>query len=259
MSRARQRRFEPVEVRTAFALARVERDPRRPSGRVLLLGQQEASYSDVADPSRLEWSYVRRIGDVVDLYRPPRSAVDVVHVGGGAGTLARYVAATRPGSRQELYEIDHDVAKLAREHLGLRPGPRLRVRVGDGAALLRRRAGASADLVIGDAFTGPLVPPALLAPEHAAEVRRVLRPSGVYVVNLVDQRDLADAAGQSRRLRGLYAHVAAIAPRKVLRRRAAGNVILVASAAPLPLRALARRASASLDREQVVDAGTFLG
>ena len=248
-------------MQTAFTLARVEADPRRPSGRILLLGPQEASYSDLVDPTRLEWSYVRRIGDVIDLFRPPSSAADVVHVGGGAGTLARYVAATRSGSWQELYEIDPGVTALAREHLGLRPSPWLRVRTGDAAALLRRRADESADLVIGDAFEGSpaSVPPVLLTEDHAEEVRRVLRPGGVYVVNVVDEPALSIVREQAALLRERFAHVLAIAPRKVLRRRAGGNVLLVASAQPLPLDALARRAAASLDRELVVDAGTFLG
>ena len=246
-------------MQTAFTLARVEPDPRRASGRILLLGPQEASYSDLVDPTRLEWSYVRRIGDVVDLFRPPASAIDAVHIGGGAGTLARYIAATRSRSSQELYELDPDVAALAREHLGLRSGPRLRVRVGEGAALLRRRADVSADLVIGDAFTGPDVPQVLLTEEHASEVRRVLRPGGVYVLNLVDRPTLEVVRSQVALLRARFAHVAAIAPRKVLRGRAGGNVLLVASAAPLPLEALAERAAVSMDREQVVDAGTVLG
>ena len=248
-------------MQTEHALARVEGDPHRPSGRVLLLGPQEASYSDVADPTRLAWSYVRRIGDVVDTFRPASSAVDVVHIGGGAGTLARYVAATRPGSRQELYELDAGVAALAREHLGLRSAPRLRVRIGEGSALLRRRAEGSADLVIGDAFEGtpPEVPAALLTPAHAVEVHRVLRGSGVYVLNLVALPDLSVAREQSALLRGVFRHVAAIAPRKVLRGRAGGNILLVASDGRLPLTALARRAAASLEREHVVDAGTVLG
>ena len=66
--------------------------------------------------------------------------------------------------------------RVAREHLGLRTHPRLRVRIGDAAALLPRRADASADLVIGDAFVGLDVPAALTTRAFAAEVRRVLRP-----------------------------------------------------------------------------------
>ena len=47
---------------------------------------------------------------------------------------------------------------VAREHLGLRATPRLRVKVGDAAELIATRPERSADLVIGDAFDGPDVP-----------------------------------------------------------------------------------------------------
>ena len=92
----------------------------------------------------------------------------MLHVGGGACALPRYVAATRPRSRQLVWEIDPGVVVLAREHLGLRATPRLRVKVGDAAVLIPARPERSADLVIGDAFDGPDVPAQL----STAGVRR---------------------------------------------------------------------------------------
>ena len=134
----------PVERRTAFALAEVVADPRRPSARTLLLDGREAGQVDLADPRRLTFAYMRRIADLIDAFRPPGTALDVLHVGGGACALARYVEATRPRSRQLVWEIDAGVVALAREHLGLRATPRLRVKVGDAAELIRARAGALA-------------------------------------------------------------------------------------------------------------------
>jgi hypothetical protein len=46
--------------------------------------------------------------------------------------------------------------------------------------------------------------------------------------------------------------VALVAPRAIVRHRAGGNVLVLASAAPLPLEALALRATASMDREEIV-------
>ena len=69
---------------------------------------------------------------------------------------------------------------------GLRPLPGLRVRVGDARQRLAERPAGSADVVVGDAFSGVLVPPHLATLEFAAEVRRVLRPDGVYVLNVID-------------------------------------------------------------------------
>ena len=254
------RAARPVEAATTFGRARIEPDPRHPGGRTLVLDEREASYLDLEDPTRLPWPYVRRIGDVVDAFRPTGTAIDAVHLGGGACTLAHYVAATRPRSRQEVIEIDEGLVALAREHLGLRSSPRLRVRVGDAALLLPRRPDASVDLVVGDAFDGPDVPEALLTAASAREVRRVLRPRGTYVLNVVDAPPLAIARAAAAVLLDVFTELAVVAPRKILRARGHGNVVVVASSGALPIDALRARAAASPDREEVLagaDARTF--
>jgi spermidine synthase len=255
--RGRERRARPapapVERRTPYALAEVVADPRRPSSRLLLLDGREAGQVDLADPRRLEFAYMRRIADLVDAFRPPGTAIDAVHVGGGAFALARYVAATRPRSRQDVLELDPGVVALAREHLGLRPSPRLRVRVGDAAELLRVRPDRSADLVIGDAFDGPDVPAQLAGAAFAADVRRVLRPAGVYALNVIDVPPLAAVHAHDAVLRAAFGHVAWVGPPGVVRARAPGNVVLLAGMAPLPLAALRRVAAAAVPREQLVE------
>jgi spermidine synthase len=196
---------------------------------------------------------VRRIGDVIDVFRPVGSAIDVVHLGGGAATLARYVAATRPRSHQVVVELDPGVVDLAREHLGLRTHPRLRVRVGDAAVLLPKRPDASVDLVVTDAFDRPAsIPEALTTPAFAVELRRVLRPAGIHVLNVVDARGVPHARAHASTLHQTFEHVALVVPRAMLRNRASGNALVLASASPLPLRDLATRAAGSLDREEIV-------
>jgi spermidine synthase len=255
--RGRERRGRPapapVERRTAFALAEVIADPRRPSTRTLLLDGREAGQVDLADPRRLEFAYMRRIADLIDAFRPPGTALDALHIGGGACALARYVEVTRPRSRQLVWEIDAGLVALAREQLGLRTSPRLRVKVGDAAELIRGRPERSADLVIGDAFDGPFVPAQLASADFVAQVRRVLRPAGVYALNVIDVPPLDEVRAHAALLDGAFAHVAWVAPPGVLRARAPGNVVLLASAAPLPLAALRRAATAAVPREQVLE------
>ncbi|WP_246291224.1 hypothetical protein [Lentzea indica] len=50
------------------------------------------SHVDLDDPAYLEFEYVRRLGHIVDLTAPSR----VLHLGGGALTLARYVSVLLP-------------------------------------------------------------------------------------------------------------------------------------------------------------------
>jgi SAM-dependent methyltransferase len=220
---------------------------------MLFLDGHESSYVDLADPTHLEFSYVRRVGDVLDLVRPPRQPVDVLHVGGGGFTLPRYVAATRPRSRQLVFEHDGGLVQVAREHLGLRAAPGLRVRVGDARRRLVERPSGSADVVIGDAFSGVLVPPHLATLEFAAEVRRVLRPDGVYVLNVIDCPPLRVSRAEAATLLAAFDHVALTADRDLLRERDAGNVVFVASAALLPLAELACSGARGQFPEDVLD------
>ena len=199
-SRGRARRGRPapapVAVQTEHALAEVIADPHRPSSRTLLLDGREAGQVDLQDPRALAFAYMRRIADLIDAFRPPGTAIDVLHVGGGACALPRYVDATRPRSHQLVFELDPGVVALARAHLGLRAFPRLRVRVGDAADLIGACEPRSFDLVIGDAFDGPHVPARLSTAAFAAQVRRVLRPSGQLIASIVHPfRDRGRFAG----------------------------------------------------------------
>lgn len=250
----RARATAPVELRTDHALAEVIADPFRPSCRTLLLDGRESGQVDLDDPRRLTFAYMRRIADLIDAFRPPGAGVDALHLGGGAFALPRYLAATRPASRSEVFELDPGVVRLAREHLRLRPSPRLRVKVGDAADLLPAKPDRCADLVIGDAFDGPNVPARLSGPEFAAEVARVLRPAGVYALNVIDVPPLDEVRAHAAALGAAFAHLAWVGPAGVLRARAPGNVVLLASAVPLPVAALRRAATAAVPREQVLAA-----
>ena len=255
--RGRERRGRPapapVARQTAHALAEVIADPRRPSSRTLLLDGREAGQVDLVDPRVLAFAYMRRIADVIDAFRTPGTAIDVLHVGGGACALPRYVAATRPRSRQIVWEIDPEVVALAREHLGLRGFPGVRVKVGDAGELIGARPDRSADLVIGDAFDGPDVPASVSGVGFAGEARRVLRPAGVYALNVIDRPPLDAVAAHDAAIRSVFPCVAWVAPPGVLRGRAPGNVVLLASGVPLPLDALRRAAQAAVPREQVLE------
>ncbi|MEN3356812.1 MAG: hypothetical protein V7637_794 [Mycobacteriales bacterium] len=250
------------DLTTTYSVARLEEDPSRPSGRLLFLGGIECSYVDLADPRHLEFSYVRRIADVVDLFRPARAPIEAVHVGGGGVTLPRYIAATRPRSRQVVYEKDAGLVELARRYLGLRTTPTLRVRIGDARERLAERPPGSVDLLVGDAFDGVVVPPHLATLEFAAEVARVLRPDGVYALNIIDCPPLRVSRTAAATVLAGFEHVALVTAADLLKERDAGNVVLLASAAPLPLAALARAAGRGpqpdllLERPAVV---TFAG
>ena len=86
----------------------------------LRVGRTDQSYVDLDDPLRLEFDYVQRLVDVLDNVAE-RQRLRVIHVGGAAMTLPRYVAATRPNSAQIVLEPDTELTAFVRRHLPLRP------------------------------------------------------------------------------------------------------------------------------------------
>jgi SAM-dependent methyltransferase len=156
----------------------------RTSSWLLFINGVPQSAVDVADPGYLEFEYVRRIGHVADLAFPPGQPLRVLHLGGGALTLPRYLQHTRPGSRQLVAEVDDALTALVREHLPLPARHRIRVRAADARAVAESAREGSYDLVIADVFAGAVTPPHLTTAEFAAANARALRPGGVYAVNV---------------------------------------------------------------------------
>ena len=236
--------WDGVEIRT---------DPDNPAGRLMLIDGVDASYVDLEDATYLDFSYVRRIGDLIDVAWPEGQPVSALHIGGAGATLPRYIRATRPRSRQVVFEIDDRVLRLARAHLGLRSSALLKVRHEDARLGLARVDDASQDLVVGDAFEGTRVPRLLGSVEAAEQIARVLRPAGLYVMNVIDSPPLAYARAQITTLTSVFASLAAIADPGVLRVRRTGNIVFVAGQQELPVAALATRARHSPVPERVMD------
>ncbi len=240
-SRSAGRTAAPVRVESTLGVLEIVPDPDRPAGRILLIDGDVHGYCDLDDPAHLELDYVARIGGALELIAPRGAAQDVLHLGGGAFSLPRFLASTRPQVRQTVVERSAAVIKLAEKQLRLRRGERLRVICGDGGTTVERSPDARWDLVIGDAFVGVEIPESMATAVFAAEVRRVLRPGGSYLLNVIDQPPWPVAAAQVAHLRGAFGYVAGFAGREVARRRHAGNLLLLASDAPLPLDGLTRR------------------
>jgi spermidine synthase len=158
---------------------------------------------------------------------------DVLHVGGGGLTFPRYLAVSSPLSRHTVLELDPVVLATAREELGFSQGDRIRVVLGDARLSIGALADGAFDLVVGDAFGGLSVPWHLTTREFVAEIERVLRPGGRYVMNLIDGEAFRFARAQAATLQVVFPNVALLAGGSSLAGRSGGNVVLVASAGPL--------------------------
>jgi hypothetical protein len=141
----------------------------------------DASYVDLADVRHLEFDYLRWMRIVLHATRARR----VLHIGGGACALARALAAEDPDGRQEVCEVDGDVLALARQHLGLRRAPGLRVRHAEGRAHVAGQRDRSWDAIVIDAFLGARVPAPLITVEALVDAARV---APLTLINVVDNR-----------------------------------------------------------------------
>jgi spermidine synthase len=224
-------------------LAQLVPDPDRRRAWTLLIDGAPQSHVDLDDPAHLSFEYQRRLGHVVDLAAPPGKPLHAVHLGGGACTLARYLAATRPRSTQQVVERDARLVELVRRRLPLDAGARIRVRSTDARAGLAKVPDGWADLVVTDVFSDARTPAHLTSTEFLDEVRRALAPTGVYTANLADGPPLAHLRGQIATAAARFAEVALIADPAVLRGKRFGNAVLVASDGPLPIAELTRRAA----------------
>ncbi len=196
------------------------------------------SHVDLDDPSRLFFEYVQRIGHVIDEWGDPGQPMTALHLGAGALTLPRYIHATRPGSRQQVIELDEALVGFVREHLPLPRQSGIRVRYGDARAMLARLPAAlhgAVDLVVVDVFSGARIPAHVTSAEFYREASAFLAPGGIIAVNIADGPGLAFARGQAATLRLVLDDVAALAETSVLKGRRFGNVVLIASASELPL------------------------
>src|SRR5580693_6924598 len=241
-----------VQADVTSGVAELVADADRPRAWTLRVDGTPQSHVDLDDPEYLEFEYVRWLGHLADLAAPPGAPLEVLHLGGGGLTLARYVAATRPGSSQLAVELDATVAALVRERLPLDQRPRragggragrVRVRIGDARAVLEQLPAGSFDLVVADLFAGARTPAHLTSAEFAAAAAQVLAPDGCYAVNIGDGPPLAYARAQVATVGSVFAQVCLIADPGVLRGRRFGNLVLAAAQGELPLAGLARRAA----------------
>ena len=262
-----------VHQEVRLGVAELVPDLDRADAWLLFIDGVPQSGVDLDDPGYLEFEYVRRIGHVADLAFPPGEPLRVLHLGGGALTLPRYLQHTRPGSRQLVAEVDDALTRLVRERLPLPAGHRIRVRAADARAVTESARAASYDLVVADVFAGAVTPAHLTTAEFAAATARVLRPGGVYAVNVAaglsppggttprtprqsprgdsgtwqfartaayPRGGLDEARSAVATIRSEYRETCMIAEASVLRGRRRGNLVIIGSDQPLPETALGR-------------------
>jgi spermidine synthase len=242
-----------------FGAARLLRDPRRKGGWTLLVEEVQQSYVDMHDPTHLYFEYTRRIGSIVDAAAPAGAPLRVLHLGGGAFTMPRYVAATRPGSVQVVVERDRRLAAFVQRVLPLPPEAGIELRFGDARETVQRLAPAGYDLVIGDVYDAAQMPESVSDVTFAAAVARLLADGGIYALNVADLAPLSFSRAQAATLRTAFADLCLIVRPDLLRGRRFGNVVFAAAvdSGRLPLDRLAAAAGRDVQPARVVSGASL--
>lgn len=231
----------PCDYETTYNCAIVETDDDNPSGRTLILDRVRNSYVDLDDPTNLEFRYIKLFADVIDAMAPS-GPLDVVSIGGGGFTMPGYLRSTRPGTNNTVLEIDDTLVEIGRTELAL--SPETDVLVDDARVSAQGLMDSSADVVIGDAFSGASVPWHLTTVEFTREIRRILEDDGFYVMNVIDygQREFARSAAAT--LDQVFGHTSLFAPPGYITGEGGGNFVLVASDAPIEAGEVEKRVGA---------------
>ncbi|MBX3092095.1 MAG: fused MFS/spermidine synthase [Cryobacterium sp.] len=216
----------------------IEADRWVPGSFTLTVDGTPQSHVNLDDPTQLFFEYVQRMGHVIDQLGLPGEPITAVHLGAGALTLPRYIDATRPGSRQQVVELERDLVDLVRSALPWSRDASIRIRYGDARDVLARLPSGlhgAVDLLVVDVFAGARTPAHVTSAEFYRSARSLLAPRGVILVNVADGPGLAFARGQAATLSSVVVDVAALAEPQILKGRRFGNVVLAGSPAPLPL------------------------
>jgi spermidine synthase len=151
--------------------------------RVLQIGGDAIqSAMRLSTPDAIELDYVRAMMAFL-LFRPePR---EVLMVGLGGGSMARFVHARMPQTRVVVAEIDPGVVTVARKYFRFpEEDDRLEIVVGDGARIVPARP-SSCDVLVVDGFVDGRVPADLCTQAFYRSAFAALRPPGVMVANFM--------------------------------------------------------------------------
>lgn len=229
-------------------------DDLTPGAWTVMINGVPSSHVDPARPDRLDFEYMRWMAAVLRMHVPRHldpERLRVLHLGGGACSMARWTAQEWPTARQVVVELDTRLVELVREWFDLPRAPLLRIRAGEAREVTESLSESTREVIIRDVFAGSETPEPLTTVEFTRAVERVLAPGGVYLVNVGDHPQLNGVRAEIAGLRAVFEHVAAVADPAMFKGRRRGNVVLAASHNPLP--AAGSPEAAEMTRSLLVD------
>jgi spermidine synthase len=153
----------------------------------LVLDHLIHSYTALDDPFHLEYEYIRLYEELMRWQTMGKNTFRVLFIGGGGYTFPRFLEAKYPEAHIDVVEIDPEVSRVARTYLGIPENTRIRTFNQDARWFVMNCKDSGAyDFIFGDAFNDLSIPYHLTTKEFAVELKRLLKPDGLYLANVID-------------------------------------------------------------------------
>ncbi len=153
----------------------------------LVLDHLIHSYTALDDPFHLEYEYIRLYEELVRWQTMEKKSFRVLFIGGGGYTFPRFLEAKYPEAEIDVVEIDPEVSRVARKYLGIPENTRIRTFNEDARwFVMTCKESGTYDFIFGDAFNDLSIPYHLTTKEFAVELKRLLKPDGLYFANVID-------------------------------------------------------------------------
>lgn len=219
-------------------------------GYSLVVDGTTQSHVNPDDPLDLQLEYVRLIAAIIDGTRPAGEPVSVLHLGGGALTMPRYIGATRPGSRQHVVELFEELYQFVVEHLPLSDDT-ITAEFQDARASLE--GAGRYQVAIVDVFSGDVAPRHISTVQFFETLAGHLEPGGLVIVNTLATRGLEFTREVLATLGEVFGHSVAVANPQVITGEVIGNVELAASDAAIDATGIRERLAQQPRRIDVLD------
>lgn len=229
---------------TQYQILTVTAEPGNPGHRAFYQDKLRHSEADLGDLGNLKYPYMRIYDALVNQKLGKNAApVRLLLLGGGGYVFPNHLYRARPGSEIVVVEIDPGVTRAAQEAFGLPADAPIEIHHMDArnyiADALRKNREAPGsvppfDFIICDSVSDYSVPYQLTTQEFMAQVKPLLKPDGVYAMNLIDAYEVGgfmNAVAQT--FATVFPHRGAVSAVRELGPR--NTTVFVGSEAPLAL------------------------
>jgi spermidine synthase len=167
-------------------LKKVMRDGKKPL-ETLILDHLIHSYTDLNDPGYLKYEYIRIYEEIVRWQERQRRSCNALFIGGGGYTFPRFIDAKYKHAAIDVVEIDPEIIRVSQQYLDVSKDSHIRSYNEDARwfAMTCKEQGKY-DFVFGDAFNDFSIPYHLTTKEFALQVKRLMKPDGLFLVNVID-------------------------------------------------------------------------